>query len=118
MGVAAARMALESAGLEVNDATRDDIGVVMATSGALMLVEDHYRTLRERGPGRVDPLLVPRLGAHMGGVRVGHVLGVRGPNTTVNSACASDADALGQALNMVRLGQGEGLVAGGCGARL
>src|SRR3990170_1308286 len=116
LGVAAARMALESAGLEVTDATRDDIGVVMATSGALMMVEDHYRALRERGPHRVDPLLVPRLGAHMGGVRVGHVLGVRGPNTTINSACASGADALGQALNMIRLGQAEVLVAGGCDA--
>src|SRR3990170_3954229 len=116
LGVAAARMALESARLEVNDATRDDIGVVMATSGALMMVEDHYRVLRERGPHRVDPLLVPRLGAHMGGVRVGHVLGVRGPNTTINSACASGADALGQALNMIRLGQAEVLVAGGCDA--
>src|SRR3990170_6413391 len=116
LGVAAARMALESASLTVNDATRDDIGVVMATSGALMMVGEQYRVLQERGPGRVDPLLVPRLGAHMGGVRVGHVLGVRGPNTTINSACASGADALGQALNMIRLGQAEVLVAGGCDA--
>ena len=116
LGVAAARMALESASLTVNDATRDNIGVVMATSGALMMVGEQYRVLQERGPGRVDPLLVPRLGAHMGGVRVGHVLGVRGPNTTINSACASGADALGQALNMIRLGQAEVLVAGGCDA--
>ncbi len=52
----------------------------------------------------------------MAGVRVGHALGVRGPNTTINSACASGADAIGHALNFIRLGQAEILLAGGCEA--
>jgi 3-oxoacyl-[acyl-carrier-protein] synthase II len=44
------------------------------------------------------------------------VLGVRGPNTTINSACASGGDAIGHALNLIRLGQAEVLLAGGCEA--
>jgi len=115
-GTAAARQALESAGLAVDESTRDRIGIVMASSGGLAGFGPQERILEERGPGRIDPLLISRVGAHMAGVRIGHVLGVRGPNTTINSACASGADAIGHALNLIRLGQAEVLLAGGCEA--
>ena len=116
LGTAAAQQALQSASLTVDESTRDQIGIVMATSGALQGIGHQERVLEERGPNRVDPLMVSRSGAHMGGVRVGHVLGTRGPNTTINSACASGADAIGHALNLIRLGQAEVLLAGGCEA--
>jgi 3-oxoacyl-[acyl-carrier-protein] synthase II len=116
LGTAAARQALESAGLLVDESTRDHIGIVMASSGGLTGFGPQERILEERGPGRIDPLLVSRVGAHMAGVRIGHALGVRGPNTTVNSACASGADAIGHALNLIRLGQAEVVLAGGCEA--
>jgi 3-oxoacyl-[acyl-carrier-protein] synthase II len=116
LGTAAARQALESTGLLVDESTRDHIGIVMASSGGLTGFGPQERILKERGPGRIDPLLVSRIGAHMAGVRIGHALGVRGPNTTVNSACASGADAIGHALNLIRVGQTEVLLAGGCEA--
>jgi 3-oxoacyl-[acyl-carrier-protein] synthase II len=116
LGTAAARQALESAGLVVDETTRDHIGIVMASSGGLTGFGPQERILEERGPGRIDPLLVSRMGAHMAGVRVGHALGVRGPNTTVNSACASGTDAIGHALNLIRVGQTEVMLAGGCEA--
>jgi 3-oxoacyl-[acyl-carrier-protein] synthase II len=116
LGTAAARQALESAGLLVDESTRDHIGIVMASSGGLTGFGPQERILEERGPSRIDPLLVSRVGAHMAGVRIGHALGVRGPNTTVNSACASGADAIGHALNLIRVGQAEVLLAGGCEA--
>ena len=116
LGTAAATQALQAAGLTVDDSTRNEIGIVMASSGSLMGIGAQERVLEERGPNRVDPLMVPRNGAHMAGVRVGLALGVRGPNTTINSACASGADAIGHALNLIRLGQTEVLLAGGCEA--
>jgi 3-oxoacyl-[acyl-carrier-protein] synthase II len=116
LGIVAARQALESAGLTLDDSSRDHVGVIMASSGGLAGLGLQERILEERGPGRIDPLLVSRVGAHMAGVRIGHALGVRGPNTTVNSACASGADAIGHALNLIRLGQAEVLMAGGCEA--
>jgi 3-oxoacyl-[acyl-carrier-protein] synthase II len=70
------------------------------------------QVIAERGAAKVDPLLVPRLGGYMAAARVGRVLGVRGPNTTINSACASGTDALGHALNMLRLGITDVLLAG------
>jgi 3-oxoacyl-[acyl-carrier-protein] synthase II len=115
-GTAAARQALEAAGLAVDESTRDRIGIVMASSGGLAGLGPQERILEERGPGRIDPLVISRVGAHMAGVRIGHALGVRGPNTTINSACASGADAIGHALNLIRLGQAEVLLAGGCEA--
>jgi 3-oxoacyl-[acyl-carrier-protein] synthase II len=52
----------------------------------------------------------------MGAARVGRELGLRGPNTTINTACASGTDALGHALNLIRLGQVRSLLAGGAEA--
>ena len=116
LGTAAAREALASAGLVVDESSRDEIGVVMASSGGLAGFAPQERIIEERGAGRIDPLIISRVGAHMAGVRVGHALGVRGPNTTINSACASGSDAIGHALNLLRLGQAEILLAGGCEA--
>jgi 3-oxoacyl-[acyl-carrier-protein] synthase II len=69
--------------------------------------------IEERGPGRVDPLIIPRWGPHMAAGRVGRQLGLRGPSTSVNSACASATDALGHAFNMIRSGAADILLAGG-----
>jgi 3-oxoacyl-[acyl-carrier-protein] synthase II len=112
MAVAASKQALCSAGLEVDEETRDQIGVIVACSGGAFEMGRYEQTIAERGASRVDPLLIPRVGAYMAAARVGRVLGVRGPNTTVNSACASGTDALGHAWNLVRTGLAEVLLAG------
>ena len=112
MAVAASKQALCAAGLEVTDETRDEIGVVVASTGGVFEMGRQEEIIEKRGPNRVDPLLVPRLGSYVAASRVGRVLGVRGPSTTVNSACASGTDALGQALNLIRTGSAEVLLAG------
>ena len=112
IAVAASQQALCAAGLEVTEETRDQIGVIVASSGGAFEMGKQEEVIEQRGAGRVDPLLIPRLGGHMAGARVGRVLGVRGPNTTINSACASGADAIGHALNMIRSGSAELLLAG------
>ena len=112
MAVAASQQALCAAGLEVNEETRDQIGVVIASSGGAFEMGKQEEIIERRGAGKVDPLLMPRRGVYMAAARVGRVLGVRGPNTTVNSACASGGDALGHALNLIRTGSAEVLLAG------
>jgi 3-oxoacyl-[acyl-carrier-protein] synthase II len=112
MAVAASKQALCSAGLEVDEETRDQIGAVVACSGGAFEMGRHEHTITERGATRVDPLLIPRVGAYMAAARVGRVLGIRGPNTSINSACASGTDALGHAWNLVRTGLAEVLLAG------
>jgi 3-oxoacyl-[acyl-carrier-protein] synthase II len=85
----------------------------MASTGGVFEMGRQETIIEERGPGRVDPLIIPRWGPHMSAGRVGRQLGLRGPNTSINSACASATDALGQAFNMIRTGAAEILLAGG-----
>jgi 3-oxoacyl-[acyl-carrier-protein] synthase II len=106
-------MAVESAHLDLNRENRQKAGVVIATAGAITLLADLGEVLRSRGPMRIDPLLLSKIAASMVSTQVGLELGVQGPNTTVNSACASGSDALGTALNLMRLGHADVIIAGG-----
>ncbi len=114
--LAASMQAVEDAGLTIDASNRDDIGVVMATSGDVFNMGEQWDVLTQKGPSRVDPLIITRMGQHMGAARVGLELGLRGPNTTINTACASGSDALGHALNMLRLGHARAILAGGAEA--
>jgi 3-oxoacyl-[acyl-carrier-protein] synthase II len=89
---------------------------VMATSGDSFNMGPEWVTYLERGSRGVDPFIITRMGQHMGSARLGRQIGVRGPNTTINSACASGTDALGHALNLIRLGHARALLAGGAEA--
>ena len=116
LALAAGMQALQDSGLEVTDENRDDIGVVMATAGDAFNMGPEWEVYLNRGSRNVDPFIVTRMGQHMGAGRLGREIGVRGPNTTVNTACASGTDALGHALNLLRLGQAKAILAGGTDA--
>lgn len=117
-GHAAGVQAIRDAGLEVTDANRDDIGVVMATSGDVFNMGPEWMGYVERGSRGVDPFIITRMGQHMGAARLARQLGVRGPNTTINTACASGTDALGHALSMIRLGHARAILVGGAEAMI
>ena len=117
-GHAAGVQAIRDAGLEVTDANRDDIGVVMATSGDVFNMGPEWMGYVERGSRGVDPFIITRMGQHMGAARLARQLGVRGPNTTMNTACASGTDALGHALSMIRLGHARAVLVGGAEAMI
>jgi len=109
----AAREALVSAKIELDRQTATEMGVIMASTGGVFEMGRQETIIDERGPNRVDPLLIPKLGPHMSAGRVGRELGLRGPNSSVNSACASATDALGHAWAMIRTGSADILLAGG-----
>jgi len=112
MAVVAAHEAVKSACLEINATNRDEIGVYIASSGALFVIAEQDKVLEQRGPHRVDPLTIPKVGQYSAAMRVGREFAVRGPNSSVNTACASGGDAIGQALNFLRLGLAECMIAG------
>src|SRR3989304_3805771 len=118
LALVAANEAVAPATLTIDDANRDAIGVLVASSGMLFAIGEQELVIEARGPSRVDPLTVPRVGQYSAAVRVGRLLEVRGPNSSVNSACASGGDALGQALNLIRLGYAECMLAGGSEAMI
>jgi 3-oxoacyl-[acyl-carrier-protein] synthase II len=100
--IASALMAVRQSGLDISTEKREKVGVIIATVGMPSLMTDQAEILKNRGPGRIDPLLASKVGASMVGIHVGMELGARGINSTLNSACASGNDSLGQALLHIR----------------
>lgn len=111
--IAATGMALKDAGIDMSKEKPERIGVVMATSGGIHLIMDMGETLRKKGPMRVDPLSLTKIAPSMVPTIVGLEFGLRGPNTSMNSACASGSDAIGTAMNLIKLGHADVMVAGG-----
>jgi 3-oxoacyl-[acyl-carrier-protein] synthase II len=112
MALVAAREAWKDAGAPEVDGDR--LGVIVATGiGGIWTLLTAYDTLKEKGPRRVFPLTVPMLMANGPAASVSLELGARaGVHTTV-SACASGAEAVGAALEMIRSGRADLVVAGG-----
>jgi 3-oxoacyl-[acyl-carrier-protein] synthase II len=116
--IAATRMAIESAGLDMSRERPERVGVVIATSGMISMVADYGVVIRDKGPMKIDPLFINKIAPSMVPAQVGLEIGAKGPNTSLNSACASGSDALGTALNILRLGHADVLIAGGAEANV
>jgi 3-oxoacyl-[acyl-carrier-protein] synthase II len=113
MIVAAARMAEEDSGLQIEPET-ERIGVSVATGiGGLQAFQDCYDTLLERGPDRVNPFSIPAIIPNMGAAWVSMQLGTRGPLSAQCTACAASNMAIGEALDAIRLGRADVMLAGG-----
>ena len=113
LAIAAAGEALEQSGLDVA-ANADRVGSMIGSGiGGLGTLEDQFRVLFERGPSRISPFLVPAFIADMAAGQVSIQFGARGPNYNPVSACASGADAVGTALEVIRRGDATAMFAGG-----
>jgi len=116
--IAATKMAIESARLDMSIEKPERIGVEIATSGMVWIIAEEGEVLKRRGPMRIDPLFISKIAASMVPAQVGLEFGLKGPNSSLNSACASGSDALGAALNFLRLGHAEVMIAGGAEANV
>ena len=116
LGIAAAKMAIESARLDMSREKPEKVGVIIATSGSMDKIADEGEVLRKRGPMRIDPLGITKTAPSMVTAQVALEIGAKGPNTSLNSACASGSDALGTALNHLLLGHADVVIAGGAEA--
>ncbi|MEX0816710.1 MAG: beta-ketoacyl-ACP synthase II, partial [Gaiellales bacterium] len=113
MIIAAARMAEQDSGIEIEPET-ERIGVSVATGiGGLKSFQDCYDQLRDRGPDRINPFSIPAIIPNMGAAWVSMELGTRGPLTSECTACAASNMAVGDALDAIRLGRADVMLAGG-----
>ena len=121
-GVAAAKEAVEDAGLDFTDwriERRDRVGVVINTGGGGMeQVTDGADTLREKGPGQVSPFAIPALSGSMAAAQVSMKYELTGPVITQVAACASSVIAFQDALRLIRAGECDIVLAGGSEAPL
>src|ERR687895_48861 len=113
MIVAAARMAEQDSGIEIEPET-ERIGVSVATGiGGLQAFQDCYDVLKDRGPDRVNPFSIPQIIPNMGAAWVSMELGTRGPLSSQCTACAASNMAIGDGLDAIRLGRADVVFCGG-----
>jgi len=92
----------------------DRVATVLGNGiGGLDVTGESFKTLFDRGPDRLSPLAIPELIANEGAGNISIALGAKGPSHVVVTACASSTDALGYALDMIRCGRADVVVAGG-----
>ncbi len=119
LGVAAALQAWDDAGLESADVDREKIGVLIGSGiGGIQTIEQQLKVLFEKGPRRVSPFLVPAMIANMASGYVSMLLNLKGPNSTVVTACATSTHAVGDACHIIKRGDAEIMLAGGAEATI
>jgi len=115
--LAASLQAIESAGLKIDESNRYDLGILVGSGvGGLDSVTQQFQNLSTRGPSRVSPYLVPMMIADAASAQVSIKTGIRGPNFSLISACATGTDVIGVAYKMIGWGEVKAMVVGGADA--
>jgi len=114
IALAATAEALRQADLTITEELADDVGVIVGTGvGGEKTHYDQIQTLFEHGPRRVSPFALARILPDMPAGQIAISYGARGPNHCVSSACATGADALGDAFETIRRGDALAIISGG-----
>jgi 3-oxoacyl-[acyl-carrier-protein] synthase II len=112
--LATAKMAFEQSGLKITDENTQRTGVFIGTGiGGLPLIEEQHSRLIEKGPSRVSAFFIPSVITNLAPGWVSMTYGIRGPNFTMTSACATGVHSIGEAYNYIRFGLCDQMVAGG-----
>jgi len=110
----AAQEACRNAGIDLANEDPFRVGAIIGSGiGGILTLSQQYDVLRDRGPRRVTPFLIPMMLGDMASAQVSMVIGSMGANYCVVSSCSSGADALGQGWQMIRRGQADVVLAGG-----
>ena len=110
----ATQEAISMAGLDSESLNPDRIGVTIGTGvGGIQTLEDQQKVIDQKGARRVSPQFVPKMIANIAGGHLSIRWGLRGPNQTVTSACASATDAIGMAMRLILSGDADAMVTGG-----
>ncbi|MBT8342970.1 MAG: beta-ketoacyl-ACP synthase II [Desulfatitalea sp.] len=112
--IAASRMALEDSGYKVDGDNANRIGVLTGCGlGGLHMLEVTAHTVDNAGPKRVSPFFIPMIIGNMAPGMISIHLGAKGPNSSVATACAAGAHAIGDAFDLVRYGKADAMITGG-----
>lgn len=112
--VAAAQMAADDAALDINDSTRDRIGVYVGSGiGGIGGIEHYHTQLVEGGPRKVSPFFIPMVLINLASGQIAIRMGLQGPNSCAVTACATGVHCIGDAYHIVRRGDADVMLAGG-----
>jgi 3-oxoacyl-[acyl-carrier-protein] synthase II len=118
LAVCASKMAVEDSKLDLDKEDRNRIGVYVGSGiGGLHTIEEqvhlYFQRGPEKGPAKMSPFLIPMLIVNMGSGMVSILLGLKGPNSAVATACATSNNAIGDAFRVIQRGDADVMVAGG-----
>lgn len=117
--IIATNEAITMSGLESSKLNLDRIGVTIGTGvGGIQTLEDQHSIIENKGARRVSPQFVPKMIANIAGGHLSIRWGLRGPNQTVTSACASATDAIGMAMRLIIAGDADMMITGGTEASI
>jgi len=120
LAMAAAKMALEDSGIDVaNYKQRDRFGVLVSSGiGGLKTLQDQLTILLTKGPSRTSPFTIPMLLSNMASGLISMEFDLRGPNLCVVTACATSNNSIGEAWRIIKFGDADVFLAGGCEASI
>ena len=117
LSMASAEMAIQDSGLKFEGALGERTGAIVGVGiGGLGGIETQHQVLLSRGPGRLSPFFIPMVITNMASGQISIKYGLKGPNYSVTSACASGAHSIGEATNYIRKGLCDVMLAGGAEA--
>ena len=112
--VAAAKEAFEDAGLDMEKEDPYRVGCAIGSGvGSLQSIEREHKKLLEKGPSRINPLLVPLMITNMATGNVTIQLGIKGKSINVVTACATGTHSIGEAFRSIQYGEADVMLAGG-----
>ncbi|MCS7301731.1 MAG: beta-ketoacyl-ACP synthase II [Fimbriimonadales bacterium] len=117
--IAATTLALQDAQLEITDANREQVGVLIGSGiGGIDYMDTQVRLLDRHGPDRISPFLPAMMISDMASGMVSIQFGIKGPNLCAVTACSTGADAIGLAMRLIQYGDAEVMLAGGSEAAI
>ena len=117
--IAASEFALGDAGLKTNQPLGPNVGVFIASGiGGFTTIEREHRALLEGGPRKISPFFIPSAIINLAAGQVSIRFGAQGPNSATCTACAASAHAIGDAVEIIRRGAADVMIAGGSEAAI
>ncbi len=112
--VAASKLAIDDAKLDLEAEDRERIGVIIGTGiGGMEALYDQYKVLFAKGPSRISPFLVPMMIGNMASGMTSIQFGLQGPSSCVVTACATGTNSIGDAARAIKYGDADVMLAGG-----
>lgn len=115
--MASARMAMEDSGLKIDASNAHRVGCITGSGlGGLSMLEHFHQILLERGPRKISPFFIPGMIANMAPGQIAIEFGAKGPNLSIETACAASSHAIGESFRMIREGIVDAMITGGAEA--
>lgn len=112
--VAAAKLAFEDSGMDLEKEDRDRIGTYIGAGiGGIDTMHQSYEKLFSKGPSRISPFFIPMMIANLAAGQVAISFGLHGPSECVVTACATGTNCIGDAFRLIQQGEADVMVAGG-----